>query len=560
MESPSEHTRSREDRRLEEVRFLVVSRLRARREEIEEAIFVHVRDEIPGPDDLLDPGGPPDPVGRQDEEYLQGLRTAVRAALDYMLAGIEQARAPTKLIPAEAVAQARRAARNGVSVDTVLRRYVAGHALLSDFVMQELAHEDLDAQRIALRRVLGTSASLLDRLIGPITAAYREETERAAGPRLITIPTAGYGAIPKAGAIPGQGATPAQGGAVPGSGEVPAPRAIPRSPVARMQRARILDAIVAVVAERGFAGASVNLVLARAKVSRRTFYEHFESLQDGFLATLDLALERPAQLIEQAFMRERSWQDGALYALASLLAFFDSEPELTQIWFIEAMATGQWALQRHERVAAQLRTTIVEFSSRQGLPPLEPRAAAGVMGSVLSLIQTHLIAGEPEPLIELLGPLMGLVTAPYLDGEGVARATAQGAQLAREIQAGEERWAHLLPTAQPELEQDQALLSTLTNPSAPRARECLLFLAEQGERGIFPSNREIAAGIGVAHQSQISKLLSYLTRQDLIRKHSSGAGKRNAWRLTTHGVEIARALSDDRDDGDRPDDDRFSRD
>jgi DNA-binding IclR family transcriptional regulator len=93
---------------------------------------------------------------------------------------------------------------------------------------------------------------------------------------------------------------------------------------------------------------------------------------------------------------------------------------------------------------------------------------------------------------------------------------------------------------------DLALPATLANPGARRARECLLFLAEQGGRGLSPSNREIAVGIGVAHLSQISRLLAHLAEEGLVVKRSEGAGKRNAWRLTPRGQEIARGLAGQR--------------
>ena len=77
------------------------------------------------------------------------------------------------------LAQARRAARLGVSVATVLRRYVLGHTLLEDLLMQE-ADRDFSGQQEALRRVLRAQASLLDGLLGTIAGEYRDEAERAA--------------------------------------------------------------------------------------------------------------------------------------------------------------------------------------------------------------------------------------------------------------------------------------------------------------------------------------------------------------------------------------------
>ena len=109
-----------------DARIVLVRRLRARRAEIDEAIFVRVRDLAPGAAALEDP------------EYVEGLRAAVVAAVDYVLEGLEQEVGFSPQIPAAAVAQARRAARAGVGLDTLLRRYVAGHAILEDFVMREV--------------------------------------------------------------------------------------------------------------------------------------------------------------------------------------------------------------------------------------------------------------------------------------------------------------------------------------------------------------------------------------------------------------------------------------
>jgi len=89
-----------------------------------------------------------------------------------------------------------------------------------------------------------------------------------------------------------------------------------------------------------------------------------------------------------------------------------------------------------------------------------------------------------------------------------------------------------------------ALPALLSNPSARRGRECLLFIAVQGGRGLNPSNREIAAGIGVTHQPQISRLLSQLAAEGLVSKRSYGAGKRNAWRLEPRGEQVLRMLSE----------------
>jgi hypothetical protein len=145
----------------------LAERLRARRAEIEEAIFARFGDVG------FDAAG-------EDAEYVAGARAAVAEAVDYGLMGIEQGEEWLGSIPPAAVAQARRAARNGVSLERVLLRYNAGRTLLEDFVMQEAEHSDLASQRGALRHVLRTQGALLDHSTVSISHEYQAEIERAA--------------------------------------------------------------------------------------------------------------------------------------------------------------------------------------------------------------------------------------------------------------------------------------------------------------------------------------------------------------------------------------------
>lgn len=95
------------------------ARLQARRPEIERDVLSRVY-------------GVSDPTGVSNSEYVDGLRAAVSAALDFGLAAIERGERRAPPIPAALLAQARVAARSGVGLDTVLRRYYAGHSLLDN--------------------------------------------------------------------------------------------------------------------------------------------------------------------------------------------------------------------------------------------------------------------------------------------------------------------------------------------------------------------------------------------------------------------------------------------
>jgi len=120
-----------------------------------------------------------DPIAL-DPTYVEGLRAAVTAAVDYGLAAIELGEERSPPPPPILLAQARLAARAGVGLDTVLRRYFAGHALLGDFLIEEAESSGLKGP--ALQVLLRTQASLFDRLVEAVSEEYgREEDTRAAG-------------------------------------------------------------------------------------------------------------------------------------------------------------------------------------------------------------------------------------------------------------------------------------------------------------------------------------------------------------------------------------------
>lgn len=151
-----------------QARAALTARLQARRPQIEEAVLTRVF----AISDATDTANP---------EYAEGLRAAVSAALDFGITVIELGEDRSPPVPAVLLTQARVAARNGVNLDTVLRRYFAGYSLLGDFLIEEVEAGDL-LRGSALKRLLRAQAALFDRLL----AAVSEEHAREASGRLDT--------------------------------------------------------------------------------------------------------------------------------------------------------------------------------------------------------------------------------------------------------------------------------------------------------------------------------------------------------------------------------------
>jgi hypothetical protein len=149
--------------RIEEIRRGLAQRLRERRLEIEQATLTRVHS-ISDPDEGADP------------EYSEGLRAAVSVAVAYGIEAIERSEDHPPPMPTALLSQARLAARHGVRLEVVLRRYLVGYTLLGDFLIEE-SEWGAPLNGASLKRLLRILAALLDRLIAAVSEEYAREAK-----------------------------------------------------------------------------------------------------------------------------------------------------------------------------------------------------------------------------------------------------------------------------------------------------------------------------------------------------------------------------------------------
>jgi AcrR family transcriptional regulator len=313
--------------------------------------------------------------------------------------------------------------------------------------------------------------------------------------------------------------------------------------VGDIQRARILAAMVEVASERGVGNATVSHVVARSGVSRRTFYELFEDREDCFLAAFDEAVRWIAAVMVPAYESERGWRERIRVSLAALLEFLEREPGVGRLVIVQTLAAGPRALERRQRVLERVIAIMEEgrgvAKRGESLPPL---TGEGVVGGALSLIHSRLLAHPPQavgssrtvqdngsPLVELLGPLMGMIVLPYLGPAAVRRELAQPTPKA----AGAGRRVAADP------------LRDLEMRLTYRTVRVLLAIGDLGGRGSRPSNREVGDAAGIRDQGQVSKLLARLEHLGLIQNAGEAhvKGEPNAWTLTERGADVREAVS-----------------
>jgi AcrR family transcriptional regulator/DNA-binding MarR family transcriptional regulator len=301
-----------------------------------------------------------------------------------------------------------------------------------------------------------------------------------------------------------------------------------------MQRARLLGAAVSVVDEFGWSRAVTTNVCARARISRRTFYDLFEDREDCLLAVLQEAVARVEGELEAVGVAGLSWRERVRMGLWVVLCFFDREPALARVCVVQSARGGRRVLEYREELLARLVAVIAEGSGEgsrsRGVPPL---VAEGLAGAVVSILYTRLLKGEEGALSDLLGELTGLIVLPYL-GPAVA---------------GRER-SRPAPTPEPRVSGETPSgvhlglgLDPLRDVSMRLTYRTALVLEVVAE---YPgvSNRLVAERAEISDQGQVSKLLARLERLGLLENTGEGQPKEaaNAWTLTPTGVRVTQSI------------------
>jgi AcrR family transcriptional regulator len=161
------------------------------------------------------------------------------------------------------------------------------------------------------------------------------------------------------------------------------------------QRERLLGAMVDLAGRDGLADTTIAHAIARAGVSRPTFYEYFTDRDDCFLAALaDIQQQLLADV--RSAIEEAAPEHAAKSTIAALVEFANSHPARALVALSEALGGGPGALDVRDRGIADI-ARLVEQAERHA-----PRTAAvpdlcapALIGGVCRMLATRLRRGEP---------------------------------------------------------------------------------------------------------------------------------------------------------------------
>ena len=113
---------------------------------------------------------------------------------------------------------------------------------------------------------------------------------------------------------------------------------------------RILRALAAVVAEKGYPAMTVGDIAARASISLSTFYANFADKEEAMLAAVDSGSAQMLATTLPAFRRAPDWPHAVRGAFGAMFAFCAAEPEYTTLGAVDVYAAGRRALEQRDQV------------------------------------------------------------------------------------------------------------------------------------------------------------------------------------------------------------------
>jgi AcrR family transcriptional regulator len=186
----------------------------------------------------------------------------------------------------------------------------------------------------------------------------------------------------------------------------------------------MLLAVAEAVAEQGYATTTVADIIARARLSRRTFYEHFADKEECFLAAYDTVVEQMLAGVGHSYEHAGThWTDRVHAGLESFINYLVAEPAFARMCIVEVVAAGPEARGRRD---AAMRVFIDFLEPGQTEAPrgvtVPQLAAEIVVGGIYEIIYTRLLRDAADELVEMLPELLYCAIVPYVGHRGAERA------------------------------------------------------------------------------------------------------------------------------------------
>jgi AcrR family transcriptional regulator len=226
-----------------------------------------------------------------------------------------------------------------------------------------------------------------------------------------------------------------QGGRAPGTFSPSprwAPRGLPRGEhnlprgfVAHNQRERIFDAVANLTAAKGYPALNLEEIVAEAAISLQTFYEHFDSKEDAFLATFEMAHAKTMAAVNRSLDMRLSWEVNVRRGLTALLDIVASEPAAAKLACVDILIAYPHMSGRVNEANFSY-IELLDIGPADSYPNMPaPVVREATVGGIFELMHDYILHGRTERLPELIDHVMYFLLTPFTGKEIAAQAVRE---------------------------------------------------------------------------------------------------------------------------------------
>ncbi len=176
------------------------------------------------------------------------------------------------------------------------------------------------------------------------------------------------------------------------------------------QKTRLLDAARDVLAESGWAAATVDAILKKAELSRATFYAHFRELDDVLLEAYQRATVSAQRIVQENLTQPTDPVERARAGVTAFLRLVEEYPALARIMFDVGRGSPPKVVALHEAAVDRFVALIVargRANFEAGLVQQVPDeiTAYAVVCAIQGVALRYLTRGEAHRVMEA-GPAL----------------------------------------------------------------------------------------------------------------------------------------------------------
>lgn len=182
---------------------------------------------------------------------------------------------------------------------------------------------------------------------------------------------------------------------------------MPPAEVERHQIARLEGAMVEAMARHGFAGTTVAELVGLAGVSKTTFYQHFDSKQDCFLATFDAIIDEVTKRVTETFREPGEFRERLTRALRAFMQIAAEEPAAASLVAVDSLTLGRVGIAHRERGSEAFEVMIRQsFDHSPAEVEVSDTTVRAIVAGIRGVVYRSLRARQADQLPGLVDELV----------------------------------------------------------------------------------------------------------------------------------------------------------